>query len=185
MNSFFQQLPALIGVIIGAFGSYFVTTANERSRWRREQESRWDETRAQAYAEYGYSVKSHSELCKRLAAHRGLGTWSEPIDPVGATEELARSAVERAAKWERVLLMGSPDTVVAARVWHRQVWHLELFARGLRSDNAEWKATMDGVVAARSEFYDAARRDLGITSGRLPEGGPWEGPAPLGTSGGD
>jgi hypothetical protein len=77
--------------------------------------------------------------------------------------------------------MGNPDTVAAARTWHREVWHLELFARGLRSDNDEWKATMDSVVAARAAFYDAARRDLGI-SGHLPEGGRWEGPTPLGVS---
>ena len=176
--SFLQQLPTLVGVIVGALGSYLVTSANDRVRWRREQEARWDDKRAQAYAEYSYSVKSHYELCKRLAAHRGLGTWSEPLDPEQAMEELARSASGRAAKWELVLLLGSPETVAAARTWHRKVWQMELFARGLREGNSEWKIADIEVVAARTRFYEAARHDLGIGSGNLPDGGPWEVPKP-------
>jgi hypothetical protein len=181
MGDFVRQLPTLVGVIVGALASYFVTSASERGRWRREQESRWDENRAQAYADYGYTVKRHYELCKRLASSRGMPTLSEPLDPVQALDELARSSAERAARWERVLLLGSPDTVAAARVWHRSVWQLELFARGLRDDTPGWKQADLAVQEARSKFYAAARRDLGIKSGHLPEGGPWEIPSPTTT----
>lgn len=179
MTDLLHQLPALIGVMVGALSSYLATNANERSRWRREQESRWDEARAQAYADYGHAVKRHHELCKRVAAYRGLDTRSEPLNPDETQEELARAGAERAAKWERVLLLGNPDTVAAGRIWHRRVWQIELFARGLRNDSDGWRRALDDVVAARAAFYEAARHDLGIKSGRLPVGGPWEGPTPV------
>jgi hypothetical protein len=176
MSDLIRQAPALIGVAVGALASFLVTTASERNRWRREQASRWDDKRADAYAEYGNSVKNLHELCKRIAAYRGLQTWTEPLDPAEGLEDLARSAAERAAKWEIVLLLGSPAAVVAARSWHRQVWQMELFAQGVRTDNTQWRTLLDDVAAARYRFYDAARRDLGITSGQLPDSGPWEGP---------
>jgi hypothetical protein len=53
-----QQLPALIGVVIGALASFLAGAASERTRWRPERSSRWDERRAQAYADYGYAVKN-------------------------------------------------------------------------------------------------------------------------------
>lgn len=36
---------------IGALASYLAGAASERTRWRRERSSRWDEWRAQAYVE--------------------------------------------------------------------------------------------------------------------------------------
>ena len=74
MASFVQQLPALIGVVIGASASYLAGAATERARWRREQASRWDEKRAQAYADYGYAIKNVYVQCRRIADnYRGLG----------------------------------------------------------------------------------------------------------------
>lgn len=50
MQTFIDQLPALIGVVIGALGTFWVTSATDRIRWRREQLTRWDERRLEAYA---------------------------------------------------------------------------------------------------------------------------------------
>ena len=66
MSGFTQQLPALIGVVIGASTSYLVGAAIERARWRREQWARWDEKRAQAYAEYSHAVKTRLSQFSRL-----------------------------------------------------------------------------------------------------------------------
>ena len=168
MTDLVQALPTLIGVVIGALASYLATTANERARWKREQLTRWDENRAQVYAEYGTAVKSQYELCKRVAAARGIPTTAEPLEPGRGIDQLARIESKRAAKFERVLLMGSPDTVTAARTWHRAVWDLELFARGVHDDPVEWRATDDAAMEARTWFYNAARQDLGVMSGQLP-----------------
>lgn len=35
-----------------------------------------------------------------------------------------------------VLLLGGPEAIAAALAWHRRVWQLELFARGLRRRQA-------------------------------------------------
>jgi hypothetical protein len=51
VQSFVQQLPALIGVLVGALATYAATSAAERARWRRTQSVRWDDKRLTAYAE--------------------------------------------------------------------------------------------------------------------------------------
>ena len=88
---------------------------------------------------------------------------------------------ERTAKWESVLLLGNRETIAAARTWHRRVWQVERFARGERADTDQWAALMEDVIADRARFYAEARRDLGIASGELPTGGPWEPDANSGT----
>lgn len=69
MSGITRQLPALIGVVVGALASYLAGAASERARWRREQSARWDDRRAQAYAEYGYAVNVYVQ-CLRAAAMR-------------------------------------------------------------------------------------------------------------------
>jgi len=64
MSGVTEQFPALIGVVIGPLASYLASAATERTRWRRERSSRWDDRRAQAYADYGYASKtSMSSAC--------------------------------------------------------------------------------------------------------------------------
>jgi hypothetical protein len=177
MASVVQQLPVLIGVAVGALASYLVTSATERTRWQRQQATRWDDKRAQIYADYGYAVKNVFEICKRIAAHNGLGTKSDPLDPAKASDELGRLTAERTAKWESMLLLGNPETIAAARAWHRLIWHMELFARGARTDEKEWLSLLAEVAIARTRFYEAARLDLGIKGGHVPHAERWEGPA--------
>jgi phosphatidylethanolamine-binding protein (PEBP) family uncharacterized protein len=45
-----------------------------------------------------------------------------------------RAGRRSTARWELVLLLGDPETITAARTWHRRVWNLEQFARGERDD---------------------------------------------------
>jgi hypothetical protein len=173
MSGIGQQLPALVGVVIGAAASYLAGAASERTRWRRERSSRWDERRAQAYADYGYAVKNVYVTSTRAAElrQRGEETSAAYHD---ALAELARLNVERTATWESVLLLGHPDTIAAARTWHRRVWQVERFARGQRTDTDQWDAVHGDINADRDRFYAAARRDLGITTGDVPRSEPWE-----------
>ena len=113
--SIVQQLPALIGVAVGALASYLASSATERARWRREQSSRWDDRRAQAYAEYGYAVKNVYVQCQRLVEVRAKGGDSQAA--MGeALAELDRLNAERTAKWEPVLLLGNPATIAAVAI---------------------------------------------------------------------
>jgi hypothetical protein len=169
-----QQLPALIGVMVGALASFLAGAASERARWRREQSSRWDDRRAQAYAEYGHAVKNVYVQCMRVAAMR---SQRPDGDQAGYAEALAGVSLltdERTAKWESVLLLGNPRTIAAARTWHRRVWQVERFARGERTDTEQWDALMEDIMADRARFYTEARRDLGITSGEIPASGRWD-----------
>ncbi|MDQ0766343.1 hypothetical protein QFZ32_000994 [Streptomyces canus] len=45
MPAFIQQLPALIGVVIGALGSYLAVVRSDRARFHREKAARWEERR--------------------------------------------------------------------------------------------------------------------------------------------
>lgn len=173
MSGIVQQLPALIGVVIGAAASYLAGAAAERARWRREQSSRWDDKRAQAYTDYAYAVKNVYVQCMRAAELRRQGASRDMAAYEEALAEMAKMTDERTAKWESVLLLGNPETIAAARVWHRRIWQAERFARGERSDEDHWDSVLDDINVDRARFYAAARRDLGITSGIIPEGGPW------------
>ena len=177
MSGTLQQVLPLLGVIIGALASYLAGAATERARWRREQSSRWDEQRAQAYAQYGYAVKNVYVHCRRIIEMRNQGSKGNAPKLDDAFAQLGVLTDERTARWESVLLLGDPATIAAARTWHRRVWHVELFARGERDDVEELNTVHDQVIQDRDRFYAAARRDLGITSGDIPYGGPWQAPA--------
>jgi len=171
VSEFVQQLPALIGVLIGAAGSYLVTSVNERARWRREQSRRWDPARLQAYVDYGNAVKKVFHLAARIAAYRGLHTQMSPLASGEGQALLEAAAQERTAKWETVLLLGDPATIAAARAWHVSVWRLEHFAKGNAQGTEQWNAAVAEAGVKRQRYYEAARRDLGI--GGVPPSGSW------------
>jgi hypothetical protein len=164
-----EQLPALIGVMVGAGGSYAATMLNERSRWRRDRQVRWDERRLNAYMEYGDAVKRCYVLACRITAARGFQSPMLPLDPEAGIPELEEASAERARKWEAVLLLGDPATVKAAREWHQIIWHLQAYAYGRRADPAVWLRTNSESGAARDRFYGHARRSLDISGGKLPD----------------
>lgn len=174
MSGIVDQLPALIGVVIGAGGSYLVGAARDRAGWRRSQSARWDETRARAYADYARAVKSLYLQCQRMTNAGGPFALPEGTGDVASLAELNRLAGERTAVWELVLLLGNPDVVAAARSWHRRVGLLEMLARGERADGIDTQALYDDIDTDRVRFYQAARQDLGIQSGDIPSGGPWD-----------
>jgi hypothetical protein len=110
------QLLTLLGVAVGAAASYLAGAATERTRWRREQSSRWDEKRAQAYSEYGYAVKNVYVQCLRIANSRLQNSAGDSAGHAEALAQLGALTDERTAKWETVLLLGSPQAITAARI---------------------------------------------------------------------
>lgn len=173
MSEVTQQFLTLIGVAIGALATYLAGAATERARWRRERSARWDDRRAQAYADYAHAVKDAYVQCRRAYGLRRKRVVARTAYK-GALAELERLNDDRTAKWEAVLLLGDPKAIEAGRTWHRRVWQVERFARGQRTDTEHFQALPDNVNADRHRFYATARHDLGISSGDVPERGPWE-----------
>ncbi|WP_030548963.1 hypothetical protein, partial [Streptomyces albus] len=162
MSGFLGQLPALLGVVIGAAGSYVAVTAGERARFRREQKVRWDERRITAYADYARAVKSTTSLLWRAAAHHGADPHPHPLSPDEAEPALAASFDRGDAAWEGVLLLGTADAVAAARRWSAAVREMHRLVRAGGRDPAAWSEAVAAARDARAAFYDAARADLGI-----------------------
>jgi len=168
VSALWEQAPALVGVAVGALLSFTLAAVAERARWRRDVAIRWDPQRMTVYAEYAFAVREMYQIVLAVAARDGYGPGpSRPVAP-DADTALAEAEAERAARFEAVLLVGNPRTVAAARRWHQAVWHLENFVRGRLSGHAEWAAAMREFGVARAEYYQAARRDLGI-GGSLPQ----------------
>jgi hypothetical protein len=115
MSRIAQQLPALLGVAVGALASYLAGAASERMRWRRDQSVRWDDKRAQAYTDYGLAVKNVYAQSMRAAELRRRDGQDQTAAYEEALAELGRLTDERTAKWETVLLLGQPETIAAAR----------------------------------------------------------------------
>jgi hypothetical protein len=166
-----SQVLVLVGVIIGALGSYLATAVTERARWKRALDSRWDDRRIEAYAMYAQSVKQMIYIAGRIAAGRGLGSDAEPLEPTQENLDLLASAeAERARQWETVLLVGHPQTVAAGRNWHEHAWRLEWYARArITGSKSDWQTARAAVDAARHAFYESARSDLSVSGGSLPD----------------
>lgn len=167
-----DQLPALIGVVIGAVGSYAASSRTDKVRWQRARAERWDEKRFEIYANYSNALKHQIRIAQRVGAARGFEDVVDPLDPSEGLELLAAAESRRAAEWESVLLVGDAETIGSAREWHEAVWNLELYARGLREGSDGWRAATERTSNARDAFYACARRDLGI-KGSLPPSGNW------------
>ena len=180
VSTFASQLLVLVGVAVGALGSYLTTAATERARWKRTIDSRWDDRRVAAYAAYARAVRQTVTISQRIAAGRGLGDSTEPLPPNDENIGLLASAeAARAELWETVILLGHPSTVDASRNWNDQVWRLEWYARGLVIGNSsDWSNAVSEVDTARAIFYDAARRDLGVRGGGIAWRDPSDVPRP-------
>jgi hypothetical protein len=116
-------------------------------------------------------LKKSLEVSYRLAATRGYPASALPIDLDTGLQALGTAEAERTAKWETVLLLGSPETIAAARSWHKAAWTLRFVVRGETTiEHDEYVRLYESIGRLRDEFYGSARADLGIKSGALPVG---------------
>jgi len=169
MESWTVQLLTIAGVAVGAFTSFVSTRLVDRSRWRREEALRWDTRRLNCYGEFAAAIKRHIGISDRICAGLGLPAGAQSLDLATGLTTLAAADDDLSVKWEQVLMLGSPDAIAAAQDWRHAAWRLEWLARGLREGAAEYaKANLD-VGSARKRFYTAARDELGIASGGIPD----------------
>ncbi|MFE4666919.1 hypothetical protein ACFRI7_36090 [Streptomyces sp. NPDC056716] len=175
MSEFLGQLPALIGVVVGALGSYVAVMRGEQVRFRREQAARWEERLLTVYADYARALKTSVTLSYRVAAHLGNDPHPHPLTPEEAAPLLAEATVARDPSGETLLLLGSAEVVAKARTWVVAVMEMESFLRAGTRDPRAWGALMERQRAAREAYYAAVRGDLALPPGH---GGRWALPVP-------
>ncbi|MFI8192571.1 hypothetical protein ACIF8T_28010 [Streptomyces sp. NPDC085946] len=165
MSAFLEQLPALLGVVIGALGSYLALVRSDRVRFRRETAARWEERRLAVYADYARALKKSVTVTYRLAAHLGNDPHPHPLTPEEAAPLLAEAAVGRDPSGEALLLLGSPEVVDKARAWVVAVMDMERFLREGTRDPEAWQALLERQRAGREGYYAAVRDDLALPPG--------------------
>lgn len=160
-----KQLPALIGVVIGALGSYAAVMHSERVRFRRERIIRWEDRRLAAYQAYAQAVKMTVSLLFRVGAHFGNDSNPNPLSPQDAGPRLGDASQARDLTWEEMLLLGSPEVVEAGHAWAETVAAMEQFARDGTQDPGAWSVLVRNQRASREAYYAAARRDVALGPG--------------------
>ncbi|MFJ3772611.1 hypothetical protein ACIPX0_13040 [Streptomyces sp. NPDC090075] len=171
MSAFLQQLPALLGVVIGALGSYLAVVRGDHARFRREQAARWDERRLTVYAEWAQALKKTVSVDYRVAAHLGNDPHPHPLSPREAEPLLAEAQLARDPYGEKLIMLGSPAVVEKAQEWVVTVMAMERFLREERQDPGTWRTLLDRQRDGRDGYYAAVREDLALPpghSGRLP-----------------
>ncbi|MEV6213748.1 hypothetical protein [Nocardia sp. NPDC051833] len=170
MNPVVQQLLTMTGVLVGAGATFAFTSWTERSRWRRAEQSKWDDRRLVAYNEFAHALKHYALISQRMCAAHGFPYAGQPIDLDEGLRVLAEADSEKSLKWEIVLLVGSPEAVAAARRWNKAAWELGYVAMGAAMTHGEYVRRYEEMGQLRNEFYECARSDLGVRGGELPPG---------------
>ena len=165
MSAFIQQLPALIGVVIGALGSYWAVARGERVRFRREREARWEERRLTVYTDYARALKKSITLTYQVASHLGNDPHPHPLTPQEAAPLIAEATVARDPYGEALILLGSPAVVERAREWVVLVMEMERFLHEGAEDPQAWQALLERQRAGREGYYAAVRNDLALPPG--------------------
>ncbi|MEU6253742.1 hypothetical protein [Streptomyces sp. NPDC047043] len=165
MSAFIQQLPALIGVVIGALGSYLAVVRGDRARFRREQAARWEERRLAVYGDYARSVKATVTVTYRVAAEHGNDPHPDPLALDEARPLLAEATTGRDPSGEALIMLGSPAVVDMARAWVMTAMEMERFVREGTRDPEAWQALLERQRVGREGYYTAVREDLGLPPG--------------------
>jgi hypothetical protein len=182
MPAILNQVLVLAGVITGAVMSYLANMFTEWAKWRRSISARWDEKRLDAYADYANAVKSELRVSLRIAAGLDVGSRTVPLSLSEGLPILGEAEGRRTTLFEKLLLLGTNQTIAAAREWHTAVWELQHFFRGdsrkdgdkLSTEEKELFSTKYREVGElRDSFHLAARRDLGVSSTPLPDVRQW------------
>lgn len=165
MSDFIKQLPALFGVMIGAFGSYVVVMRGDRARFRREHAARRQEQQLSTYTDYALTLKKTVTLHRRVAAHLGHDGYPHPLPPAEAAPLLVDAADARSAAGEGLLMLGSPDVVDAAHGWALSVMEVADLLRAPGCTADRWLAQIEKQRRAREKYYTAIRRAMGLPPG--------------------
>ena len=159
---FYDQLPAFIGVVVGAGMSFAATYWMDRTGWRRNQSTRWDERRLSAYLDYSNAVKELVTIADRLASSQPLESGIGPLERTSENlDKLAAAEARRTVVSETLRLFADPDTGTAAREMTRCAWHLCWLAREAPDgDRSEWKRALQRLRGCPRRLHDAGPQEL-------------------------
>ncbi|MFI5911138.1 hypothetical protein [Dactylosporangium sp. NPDC051541] len=162
-----DQIPALVGVVLGAAGAMASSALTDRLRWRREQGVRWDQRRLDAFIAFAATLKEISTIAFRMSSAYRPRSGALPLSREAGLELLVEANIRRTQDWESLLLLGDEATVRAGARWRDAVRDLEMLARAETWDAATWRPAVDVMNEARDAFHVAARHGLGIHSGSV------------------
>jgi hypothetical protein len=162
MKALLDQLPTLLGVVVGAVGAMASSTLTDRLRWRRDQAVRWDQRRLDAYVAFTATLKDAVRICFRLTAPHRHAATAYPLDRAAAIDGLEEAEKRNSRDWESLLLLGDADTVEAARRWREASGAVVRLALRDRWDENSWATAVHELDRTRDEFHTAARRGLGV-----------------------
>jgi hypothetical protein len=146
---------SLIGVIAGSVITFVATSYKDAVQWRRSELARLGEMRRKAYADYAAAVKLETTTCRHVVSAR--------ISIEEGFALMAQHQKERTAFFENVLLVGSPETVSAAREWQSAVSSFrKAIRKSERRPTADYKELYRVAGVGRDKFYVAARKDLQV-----------------------
>jgi hypothetical protein len=168
LASWIVQLITLLGVTLGALASFVSTRLVDRSRWQREERLRWDTKRLDCYSEFSAAIMRYINIGYRMAAGLGLPTAVEPLNADTGVQALAAAEADLSLNWAQLLILGSPQVIIAAQEWRNETWQLESFARGHCNNPTDFLIAAQRRRDARGRFYAAVRTDLGVVTGDIP-----------------
>ena len=157
------QVLGLLGVVLGAALSWGAGALNERARFRREQITRAQDRRLDAYAEFSSSTKRTMSVPFRAAAARGVDQQTEPLSLDDAKPLLAAAYHDREVAFEKVRLVGREEVAEAARLWVRAIYKMREAVTEEILTEERWSDLVSTANAHRAAFHEAARGDLGLS----------------------
>jgi hypothetical protein len=165
----YDQLPTLIGVVVGGGMTFAATYWVDRTGWRREQAVRWDERRLSTYLDYSNAVKELVTIAARLASSQPLESGIEPLENTAENlDKLDAAENRRTVASDALRLFADLDTGAAAREMTRCAWRLCWLARKApEGERSEWKQVFKEYEDARDDYMACARN-------RLKVGGPYD-----------
>jgi hypothetical protein len=157
------QVFTLVGVVIGAAGSFIATTLLERERSRREMAVRWDAASLQAFSDYLKAVVGMARMAGQAAGQRGWDDNAAPRDLGEVLRLMEEREDDRTIAFERVRLVADKATIDAANRLNEAVWRLEWLASGRENGSADaWRAAMKTYLCALDDFHAATRDRLSM-----------------------
>lgn len=152
----------IAAVLLGAGTTQLTNYLMERSRYRRELHTRWDDRKLEAYEGYVDRVRASVYLAVRLYEHREGLRPAERSEPE-LREDMAEGERLRGRVFERVLLLGGDQVVEAAHELYAVARAIDWQADGRTAGTLEeWRERHRAVFRRINAFHEAARQDLGV-----------------------